>query len=102
GEERVVYRYDVPGRRDEYLLFENRQPFGSDKHLPGTGLLAWRVNPEQSELGVWNTDERAPMVALIEAAGRADLAHGRTADASHPFPGSELVSEFEYGELGPL
>src|SRR5690606_13788511 len=64
--------------------------------------LIWRINPEQSELGVGNTDERAPAVALIEAAGRADLANGRTADPSHPFPGSELVREFAYGELGPL
>src|SRR5690606_3443714 len=102
GKERVVYRYDLPGRSGEYLLLENRQPIGSDRYLPGSGLLIWRINPEQSELGVWNTDERAPAVALIEAAGRADLANGRTADPSHPFPGSELVREFAYGELGPL
>ena len=82
-----IFRYDLPGNTGEYLLFENRQKLGSDKRLPGHGLLAWRVDPERAELGAWNSDERRPAVTLIEADGRGDLARGGRADATDPFPG---------------
>ncbi|MEX2284782.1 MAG: M6 family metalloprotease domain-containing protein [Gemmatimonadota bacterium] len=84
----TVYRYDLPHRSGEYLLLENRQRIGSDKFLPGKGLLAWRIDPERGELGAWNTDERRGAVALLDADGRGDLKHGVRADASDPFPGA--------------
>ncbi len=84
----TVYRYDLPHRSGEYLLFENRQRLGSDKFLPGHGLLAWRIDPERGELGAWNTDERRAAVSLIDADGRGDLRNGVRADASDPFPGA--------------
>ncbi|MGQ0560750.1 MAG: immune inhibitor A domain-containing protein, partial [Gemmatimonadota bacterium] len=83
----LVYRYDVPGSA-EYVLLENRQRTGSDKFLPGSGLLAWHIDPERAELGAWNSDERRAAVSLIEADGRADLANGGRADATDPFPGA--------------
>jgi hypothetical protein len=83
-----IYRYDLPSGTGEYVLLENRQRVGSDKRLPGHGLLAWRVDPERGELGAWNSDERKPAVTLIEADGRRDLARGGRADASDPFPGA--------------
>jgi M6 family metalloprotease-like protein len=83
-----IFRYDLPSGTGEYLLFENRQKIGSDKKLPGHGLLAWRVDPERAELGAWNSDERRPAVTLIEADGRRDLARGGRADATDPFPGA--------------
>lgn len=85
--EPVVYRYDLPGS-GQYVLLENRQRLGSDKHLPGHGLLAWRIDPERAELGAWNSDERRAAVSLIEADGRADLASGGRAEATDPFPGA--------------
>ena len=86
--EALVYRYDLPSGTGEYLLFENRQKVGTDKFLPGHGLLAWRVDPERAELGAWNTDERRAAVALIQADGRNDLAQDGRADATDPFPGA--------------
>ncbi len=83
-----VYRYDIPNSAGEYLLFENRQRVGSDKKLPGHGMLVWRVDPERGELGAWNNDERRPAVGLIEADGRGDLARGGRADATDPYPGA--------------
>ena len=83
-----IFRYDLPNTAGEYLLLENRQKIGSDKKLPGHGLLAWRVDPERAELGAWNSDERRPAVTLIEADGRRDLARGGRADATDPFPGA--------------
>lgn len=83
----VVYRYDVPGSA-EYVLLENRQKIGTDKFLPGHGLLAWRIDPERAELGAWNSDETRAAVSLVEADGRFDLANGGRADGTDPFPGA--------------
>jgi M6 family metalloprotease-like protein len=85
---RTVYRYDAPDGNGEYVLMENRQRIGSDRKLPGSGLLAWYVDPERGELGAWNNDERRPTVSIIEADGRNDLARGHRADAGDPFPGA--------------
>jgi M6 family metalloprotease-like protein len=87
-QEPLVFRYDLPGASREYVLLENRQRLGSDKFLPGHGLLAWRIDPERAELGAWNTDERRAAVALIEADGRRDLVNNGRADATDPFPGA--------------
>ena len=92
--DRTVYRYDIPGRTGEYLLLENRQLVGSDAHLPGSGLLVWRVDPEPAELGLWNNDERRRAVALLEADGKRELARGRVADAGDPFPGGAHRTAF--------
>lgn len=97
---RVVFRYDIPGRSGEYLLFENRQHIGSDVGLPGTGLLAWRVNPDRGELGNWNADELRRAVGLLEADGRADLVHGGAADAGDPFPGESGRRDLELDGAG--
>lgn len=70
--EPVVYRYDVPDT-GRYLLLENRQKLGSDSHLPGEGLLLWRIEPERGELGAWNNDERRPAVGLLEAGERGEF-----------------------------
>ena len=95
----VVYRYDLPHRNGEYLLLENRQRVGSDKFLPGHGLLAWRVDPERGELGAWNSDERRAAVTLLDADGRSDLRKGSRADAGDPFPGAANNREFIPGEI---
>ncbi len=59
----TVYRFDVPDAGGRYLLLENRQRIGSDRRLPGHGLLLWRVDPERGELGAWNTDERRTILS---------------------------------------
>lgn len=87
-QEPLIFRYDLPGTSTEYVLLENRQRLGSDKFLPGHGLLAWRIDPERGELGAWNTDERRAAVALVEADGRRDLVSNGRADATDPFPGA--------------
>ena len=84
----TVLRYDIPNTTGEYMLLENRQRTGSDRYLPGKGLLAWHIDPERGELGAWNSDERRPAVALIEADGEGDLRKGSRADGGDPFPGS--------------
>jgi hypothetical protein len=82
---RTVYR--VQGSGSEYLLLENRQRIGSDRYLAGSGLLAWRIDPERAELGAWNSDERRAAVGIIEADAGDDLSRGRRADSGDTFPG---------------
>ena len=97
-----IFRYDFPSGTGEYLLLENRQKIGSDKKLPGHGLLAWRVDPERAELGAWNSDERRPAVTLIEADGRRDLQRGGRADATDPFPGALSTNMLRLADLQSL
>jgi M6 family metalloprotease-like protein len=97
----TVYRFD--GSRGEYLLLENRQKAGSDRHLPGGGLLIWSVDPERGELGAWNGDEKRAAVQLIQADDRNDLGT-RTlrADAGDPFPGRSRRTTFQSYFAGGL
>ncbi|HSJ23183.1 MAG TPA: M6 family metalloprotease domain-containing protein [Longimicrobiales bacterium] len=99
-ESRTVFRFDGDG--DEYYLIENRQRRGSDRFLPGSGMLVWHVDPERAELGAWNSDERRAAVSLIEADGRGDLARGRQADAGDPFPGKSERDWFRTLSAGGL
>jgi sugar lactone lactonase YvrE len=80
----TVYRYDIPQTDGQYLLFENRQKIGSDKYLPGHGLLSWRIDPDRAELGAWNGDERHPAIALTMAA---------------PYPGTMLNRLLRIGDV---
>jgi M6 family metalloprotease-like protein len=99
---RTVYRYDSPDRSGEYVLLENRQRIGSDRRLPGSGLLVWHVDPERAELGAWNNDERRTAVSILEADGRNDLMLGRRADAGDPFPGATKRTYFLASEARDL
>jgi M6 family metalloprotease-like protein len=97
---RTVYRFDGDG--GDYLLLENRQPIGSDRYLPGSGLLIWKIDPERGELGAWNNDERRAAVSLIEADGRDDLVRGLRADDGDPFPGRTQRNWFRTHMAGGL
>lgn len=89
-----VYRFDEGPASDRYLLIENRQQLGSDRYLPGSGMLVWEIDPERGELGAWNTDERRAAVRLVQADGREDLVRGRRADSGDPFPGLRENRQF--------
>jgi M6 family metalloprotease-like protein len=99
---RRVLRYDLPDGSGNYLLMENRERLGSDKQVPGTGMLVWKIDPERGELGAWNTNELRPAVGLQQADGRHDLEHGLRADAGDPFPGSSGRHRFEFTDGGAL
>lgn len=101
-ESRTVYRYDLPGDTREYLLFENRQRIGSDKALPGSGLLAWRIDPDLGELMGWNGGGPHAAVRLIQADERGALHRGGHADAGDPFPGESGRTTLEIEGAPPL
>lgn len=92
-ESRVIKRYDT-GADGAYLLFENRQRRGSDAHVPGHGLLAWRVDPERAEIGAWNNDERRAAVQILAADAGTRLVDGLRATASDPYPGERERGNF--------
>lgn len=78
---------------DQYLLLENRRLHGFDKHLPGEGLLVWRVD-ESKEMFAPAT----PGLQLVQADGRQQLetpSEENQGDDSDPFPGSEGVTQLK-------
>ncbi|MBX6363977.1 MAG: M6 family metalloprotease domain-containing protein [Gemmatimonadetes bacterium] len=97
----TIYRYDLAGTGGEYLLFENRQKLGSDRYIPGSGMVAWRVDPERGELGAWNSDERKPAVAVLRADLGSDAPRG-DAEGGDPAPRAEDRHTFEYAQPAGL
>jgi immune inhibitor A len=68
----------------QYLLLENRSHSGFDSHLPGEGLLVWRVDESGELFAPWN-----PGLLLIQADGLHELEKNwDKGDAGDPFPGS--------------
>lgn len=83
----VVARVTSPVfERHQFLLLENRRREGFDFHLPGEGLLAWRI-----DLSGEMVASRGAGMSLLEADGRHDLdspSDWNEGDAGDPFPGS--------------
>ena len=84
---RRILRHDLTDGSGRYLLLERRTEAGSDRDLPGHGLLVWVVDPERAELGIWNEDERRPAVGLLGADETGLLVSTGGQDFSGPFPG---------------
>jgi immune inhibitor A len=85
---RVVSSAYAPG---QYLLLENRRRQGFDSHLPGEGLLVWKID-ERKEMFAPAT----PGMQLIQADGLQNLGDSsdyNEGDAGDPFPGSEGRNE---------
>lgn len=77
----------------QYLILESRPLRGFDKHLPGEGLLVWRVD-ETKEMFAPAT----PGMTLVQADGRHELDLPNPVmqgDDSDPFPGSEGQTELK-------
>lgn len=77
----------------QYLILENRQRVGFDKHIPGEGLLVWRVD-ESKEMYAPAT----PGMQLIQADGFQQLESptgNNQGDDGDPFPGSKEVTELK-------
>lgn len=94
-----VLRHDLEDGTGRYLLLENRAAQGSDRDLPGHGLLVWQIDPERAELGAWNGDERRPAVGLLGADAMGTLLPVDGEDRSGPFPGqaSLIAVDGEHG-----
>ena len=79
----------------EYILLENRQKFGSDIHLAGTGMLVWHIDDNITSLNYdVNINPDYYGVNLLQADGQGDLYDDcyDCADAGDPFPGSTGVT----------
>ncbi len=81
-----VYRINAGYSAGEYLLVENRQPYGFESTMPQGGLCVWHIdeakggNTEEGYPGQpgWPGNNRHYMVALLQADGFYDLEHGFT------------------------
>lgn len=85
-----LWKDGAPGK--EYFLVENRQATGDfDVSLPGSGLLIWHIDENQTN----NKDENHYWVALEQADGKRDmeLNHNR-GDGGDCYPGSGNNTSF--------
>jgi M6 family metalloprotease-like protein len=81
-----VYRINAGYPAGEYLLVENRQPYGFEDTMPQGGLCVWHIdefqggNTQEGYPGQpgWPGNNRHYMVALLQADGNYDLEHGFT------------------------
>ncbi|MDP6937087.1 MAG: M6 family metalloprotease domain-containing protein, partial [Candidatus Marinimicrobia bacterium] len=78
---------------NEYLLLENRQAWGTDLFLKGTGLLVWHIDETLTDMypamNQVNANPEVYGVQLLQADGLNELAHNNGyADSGDPFPGS--------------
>ena len=86
GQLPTVYRLNSGYPPGEYLLIENRQPFGFDSGIPasGAGLAIWHIDefkaanndPGYPSQPGWPENNRHYMVALLQADGAFDLEQG--------------------------
>ena len=85
--------------RGEYFLLENRQRIGTDRHLPGVGLLLWHVDSVTIDdrllnNTVQNTTSRKGLDLVEADGGQLDLPNGRS-DAGDPYPGTSAVHQID-------
>lgn len=86
------YRIDAGFPPNEYILIENKQQVGFDRHLPTGGLAIWHVDenkydPREGNIGQpgypgqpgWPQNGRRYPLALLQADGRYDLEKSRRA-----------------------
>ncbi|HEX9339780.1 MAG TPA: M6 family metalloprotease domain-containing protein [Thermoplasmata archaeon] len=75
-----VFRLSIPGASPlEYFLVENREPYGFDAALPGSGLLIWHVDDALSS----NEVDTHRLLDLLEA--DEGLTGDRPTDAGDPW-----------------
>jgi M6 family metalloprotease-like protein len=89
----VVYRLSNGfSQPNEYWYVENRQKYGFDLALPGSGMLIYHVDFSAEGSNVDNTRW---FVGLEQADGLFDLEwNPSSGDAGDPFPGSSNATEF--------
>ena len=80
-------------RLNRYFLIENRQNYGFDYYINGSGLLIYHVNENRiagfNSFGPVNDDENDKMIDLESADGLTHLDDEiNRGDAGDPFPGS--------------
>ncbi|WP_207537249.1 M6 family metalloprotease domain-containing protein [Sabulicella rubraurantiaca] len=92
-----VYKLVSPAfKAKQYLLLESRIRAGFDSHLPGEGLLVWKVDEPKEQTG-----PEMPGLSLIQADGQNNLNNPSDVDQGDdgdPFPGS--TGRTTLGDLG--
>jgi immune inhibitor A len=81
-----------PEHPTEYFLVENRQRRGTDRALPGSGLLIWHIDEQVTGYRTSQSNPEHMRVTLAQADGRDDLrtghrAGGNRGDAGDPWRG---------------
>lgn len=96
GESNKAYKVDVPGKENEYFLFENRQRNGWDSYLPSSGMLVWHIDMDED---IWNSNTvnnnaSHQRVDIVEANG---MPSGYESSSSGvPFPGAYNMTSYSF------
>ena len=81
---KTIFKVQSGYGSNEYLLIENRQPYGFQKDMPKGGLAIWHIDDSMTgntkegypgQLG-WPQNGNHYRVALLQADGRYDMEHG--------------------------
>ncbi len=95
-ESNKAYKVEVPGKENEYFLFENRQKSGWDAYLPSSGMLVWHIDVDEK---IWkentvNNVSSHQRVDIVEANG---VPSGSTTGMDGvPFPGISNVTSYSF------
>lgn len=88
--------YIIPtASKNEFFLLENRQQQGSDKYIPGHGMLIWHIDYKTAQwtYNTVNNNSSHQYVDIEEACGTANN-NNATTMAGYPFPGTKNVTSF--------
>lgn len=92
GDSNKAYVVGVPGKDNEYYIFENRQKKGWDKYLPAAGMLVWHIDYNEYDwyMNQPNNVGSHQRIDIVEANGiPSGYSYGRN---GVPFPGSDNVT----------
>lgn len=98
GDSNKAYKVNVPGKDNEYFLFENRQRTGWDSYLPGSGMLVWHIDEDETawRQNMVNTDANHQRVDIVEANGRPSGTNSEFVLTGVPFPGTDNVTYYQF------
>ena len=98
---KTIFRINDGYPTGEYLLIENRQPFGFESDMPQGGLAIWHIDenkPDNTDEGYpgqsgWPANNRHYKIALLQADGLYNMEHNiNRGDAGDVYRGGGVAS----------
>lgn len=97
AEETIIYKVKT-GNDNDYFLLENRQQYGFDSAIPGSGLMIYHIHPYIDRYNSTNTINATHPQGLYPVCASysepSEKAYGDINSAGCPFPGSNNVVKF--------
>lgn len=93
GASNKAFRVNVPGKENEFFVFENRQKTGFDTYLPGYGMLVWHIDQDKDawDNNIVNINSTHQRIDIVEADG---VLNEQTRDGD-TFPGADNITTYD-------